>query len=81
MEPLAIVFGVNVLSSVLKRWVAPKFGKIGVQITVFVLAFIAAYIFLYGNYEQLLNSTLAIFSVAVAFYEVILSRIPIFKGE
>ncbi len=80
----AIVFAVNVFASILKRWVAPKFGRLGVQVTVFILAAIGAlYASYHGQFPELkvwAEAALGVFSLSVAFYEVILSRLPVFKG-
>ncbi len=79
----ALVLLVNVFNSVLKRWVYPKFGKFGVQITAFILSTLGSVYFLYGGIYpglvDLLSATAIVFSTAVAFYEVVLSRIDIFK--
>lgn len=78
-----LIFLVNILTSVLKQWVYPRFGKIGVQVTVFLLALIGAayytYSRLFPDLETFVASAITIFSVAVAFYEVILSHLPLFK--
>ncbi len=82
--PLYLVFGINILTSIVKRWIYPKFGVVGTQVFGFVLAFIGA---LYWTYkakipglENLITSAVALFALAVAFYEVILQHVPIFKG-
>ncbi len=81
----ALVFAVNILSSVLKKWVKPSFGKLGVQVTVFVLAAVGALYSTYnGSFPALKDwavASLGVFSLSVAFYEVILSRISLFKGK
>lgn len=81
----AIILLVNTLSSFLKRWIMPKYGVVGVQLTVFVLSTIAAvYITLKSTYPQLsvfFNALVAVFSLSVSFYEVILQHIPWFKGK
>ncbi len=81
----ALVFAVNVFSSVLKRWVKPAFGVVGVHVTVFILALIGAlYVTYQGVFPDIatwVGTALAVFTLAVAFYEVILSHIPIFKGK
>ncbi len=81
----SIVFAVNVLASILKRWIKPAWGTVGVQVSVFVLAILGA---LYATYngtfpavKELAEASLGVFSLSVAFYEVILSHIPMFKGK
>ena len=83
MTELAVVFAVNVVGSFFKKVVAPKWGKTGVQVLVFVAAVLGA---LYVKHAQdlpslkaLVTETLAVFSLSVAFYEVILSRFSLFK--
>ncbi len=83
---LAIVFLVNLGSSVLKKWIYPKYGAVGIQVTVFILATIGA---LYITFKEsilglreVIETALSIFAVAVAFYEVILSKFTWFRdGE
>lgn len=81
----AVAFAVNIITSCLKNYIYPKFGKFGVQVTAFVLAAIGA---VYVTYSPQLPSLVhfveaagAIFSLSVAFYEVVLSRISWFKGK
>lgn len=80
-----VVFAVNILASVLKRWIAPKWGKFGVQVTVFVLALIGAAYFEFGasvaGLQAWVEQGLILFASAVTVYEVILSHIPQFKGS
>lgn len=79
----ASAFAVTLLGSILKRWIYPKFGKFGVQVSIFILAAIAAWFVIYGqhiaNLMTLATGALAIFSLSVTFYEVLLSRIDFFK--
>ena len=80
MTTTAIVFIINIFTSLLKRYVYPKYGKLGVQVLVFILAFIAAIYFKYGyGVRVYVTEALILFSSAVAIYEVILSRISVFK--
>jgi len=79
----AITLIINVATSLLKQFVYPRFGKLGVQIFAFACALIAA---LYVTYkeqfpglEEFIITVLAIFSMAVAFYEVVLQNISWFK--
>jgi hypothetical protein len=81
MIEAAAVFAVNVLSSVLKKYVMPRFGKTGVQVVVFALAMIAAVYMNYGaSVEYYVAQAIGIFALAVSLYEVLLSRITFFKG-
>lgn len=81
----ALVFAVNILTSVLKRWIYPTFGGIGVQVVAFVLATIGALYVLYaGQYPGLVHLVETgglIFSTSVAFYEVVLQHLSVFKVE
>lgn len=85
MTEIVIVFAVNVLTSVFKRWIEPKWGRIGVQISVFVLALIGAVYVTYGplfaSIQDIVTQGLIIFSLAITFYEVVLNRIALFKGN
>jgi hypothetical protein len=85
MSEVAIIFGINVLTSILKRWIEPKWGKIGVQITIFILAIIAALYLSYGKYiiglSDIIGGAIGLFSLSVALYEVLLKHIGIFKGS
>lgn len=81
----AVIFAVNILTSFIKRWVKPNWGNVGVQVVVFVLAVLGALYATYkGQFPELrvwAEATLGVFSLSVAFYEVILSHIPLFKGD
>lgn len=81
----AIIFAVNVFTSILKRWVAPKYGKVGVQVVAFTLALLGAAFISWKDaipgLEAVVYNGIAIFSLAVAFYEVLLSYLPWFKAE
>lgn len=79
----ALVFAINIITSALKKWIYPNFGATGVQVFVFIAATIGAFYSIYGgNYpglKDLVMSAVGVFSLAVAFYEVILSKIPVFE--
>jgi hypothetical protein len=79
----ALAFLVNVLTSLVKNFIQPKFGSIGVQVFAFILALIGAFYILYGanipNLQSWVVAAGAIFSVAVAYYEVILNKISVFS--
>lgn len=83
MTGVAIVFLVNILTSAFKKWIYPRFGKLGVQITIFIFAVIGAFYYTYADaipgLLHLVETACALFSLAVALYEVILSRFDFFK--
>lgn len=82
MTTTALVFLINIFTSLLKRYVYPKYGKFGVQVLAFILAVIAAVYFAYGDgLKVYVTEALVLFSASVAIYEVILSRLSIFKQE
>lgn len=80
----ALAFVVNVVTSLVKNFIQPKFGTLGVQFFAFVIALIGSLYFLYGGkFPELQTLVVAgglVFSTAVAFYEVILSRIGWFSA-
>ncbi len=84
ISSVAIAFLVNVFTSVMKTWVYPRFGKFGVQVVAFIFAVIGAWYVLYGqniaSLENIVAATIALFTLAVTIYEVILQHIPSFKG-
>jgi len=84
MTEIALVFLVNAITSVVKRWIFPKYGKFGVQVIAFALATIGAVYYTYHNeipgLQNVVAAAISLFSLAVAFYEVILQYIPLFKG-
>lgn len=81
----AIAFGVNVIVSLLKRYIYPKYGSFGVHVFSFVLAAIAAVYVIYGGQfpglQQFVIAAAALFSTAVSFYEVVLKHLSFFKDE
>lgn len=85
MTEVTIVFGINVLTSILKRWIEPKWGKTGTQVTVFILAFIAGIYVTYGTsfaaIQEIVQGAIGLFALAVAFYEVLWKHIGLFKGS
>lgn len=84
MTEAALVLAVTILTSFIKRWVYPKYGAIGTQVTAFVLALIGAIYYTYAQnipgLKEVVTFAIGLFSISVAFYEVILQHIPIFKG-
>lgn len=85
MTEIATVFAINVLTSILKRWIEPKWGKLGTQVTVFILALIGGWYIMFGKeiitLSNLVGSGIALFSLSVALYEVLLKHIGVFKGN
>lgn len=85
MSAIAIVFAVNLLTSLIKRWVVPNWGSFGVQAVAFGLAVIGALYYTYAEQipglTAVVSVAIGIFSLSVTFYEVILQRIGFFKGE
>ena len=83
LSATAIAFAVNILTSISKGWIRPKFGVLGVHIVMFALAVIGALYVVYGgSYPSItrgVEAGLIIFSMAVTFYEVLLKRIALFK--
>jgi len=80
MTASASVLLVNVLTALFKKHVYPRWGRTGVQVTVFALAFMGALYITYGEgFRYIVENTIAIFSLAVTLYEVLLSRLRLFK--
>lgn len=79
----ALAFLVNVGGAVF-NWIFQKAGRLTTQIVIFALALCAALYFQYGSLYPTLKETvqtaIVIFSLAVAFYEVILRYFPAFSG-
>jgi len=79
----AITFAINVATSLLKKYVYPRYGKLGVQVFAFTCAVLAAIYVSYKDQfpglETFFLAVLTIFSMSVAFYEVVLQNISWFK--
>jgi hypothetical protein len=79
----ALAFLVNIGGAVF-NWVFKKVGRIGTQVVIFALALLAAAYYQYSvDYPDVVatvQSAVVLFSIAVAFYEVVLNRFPIFSG-
>lgn len=84
MEIITIL-GVNILTSFLKKYVYPKFGKTGVQFVLFVLCFIGATLWSlkekYTSIGTFIATGTAIFMMSISFYEVVLQHFKIFKNK
>lgn len=80
---IIISLGINLFTTLIKKYIKPKFGDLGVQAIVLVLAVIAAAIlYLYNQNEGLqifVKQAGIIFASAIAIYSVLLSKIGIFK--
>lgn len=80
----AVILVINVASSILKRWIYPKFGRTGVQVTVYAISLIGALYYSFSGQieglKKIVEASLSIFSLSVTFYEVVLSRFRWFKG-
>lgn len=81
---IIITFGINFLSQVLKKYVAPKYGETGVQFTVFLLACLAsagytAYHKIEG-FKEFIAMAGAFFIVAITFYEIAFKKINAVKS-
>ena len=81
---ILITFGINLLSQLLKKYIAPKYGINGVQFSVFVLACLAsagytAYHKLPG-FKEFIAMAGAFFIVAITFYEIIFKKIDAVKS-
>ncbi len=78
-----LAFLVNIGGAIF-NWIYKKAGRFTTQCVIFALALLAALWFQYSaGYPQLqgiLTSAVVLFSMAVAFYEVILGYFPVFSG-
>lgn len=83
VETSLVVFSVNVLIALLRKYVFPKWGRMGVQVVAFVLALIGALYMTYNGafpaIKILVTQGLSVFAMAIAFYEVVLKQIPLFR--
>lgn len=73
------VLAISVLTSILKKYIAPKFGSTGVHVTIFVLGCLyAVAVSLFGIYPGLkavATQGLEMLTLAVATYEVLLKKL------
>lgn len=74
-----IFFGVVVLTQIIKKHVAPKWGDTGVHILTFVLALVGVGVYQYATanpaFMEVLMQALNYLALAVAVYEIILKKI------
>lgn len=82
---IVIALAVNVFTALLKKYVEPKFGKLGVQAVVFLLALVGAvgYAFYLKNvaFQAVVLEALRTITYAITIYEIILKRISFFGGS
>ncbi len=63
------------------NWLFARVGRIGTQVAIFILALAAAIYWQYGAaYSYIAQAAIVLFSMAVAFYEVLLRYFPAFSG-
>lgn len=79
----ALVFLINVGTAVF-NWLFQRVGRFGTQVFIFALALIAALYWQYGtqfpSLQGYVQAAIVLFSLAVAFYEVLLRYFPAFSG-
>ena len=79
----ALAFLINVGTAVF-NWVFQKVGRVGTQVFIFALALAGAAYAQYGSafptFQNELAAAVILFSLAVAFYEVLLRYFPLFSG-
>jgi len=77
------VFLINLFTSMMKRYVIPRFGDTGVHVVVFALAFLYSIYHFYGDLfpgvVTFIKETIKIAVYAIAAYELLLKNIPMFK--
>lgn len=85
MSLFAITFVVNLATTFFKKVVFPRFGRTGVQVILFICALIGAVYYQYLQHvpsiKEIVAGAIAIFSMAIALYEVILSRFSFFQSS
>lgn len=84
MTALAVFF-INLFTSLMKRYVMPRFGATGVRVVVFLLAFGYSVYHFYGDkfpgVVAFTKATLLVFAFAITAYEAALQYIPFFKQK
>jgi heme A synthase len=82
MEAL-IIIAISLATSILKKFIVPKFGEIGVHITIFLIALIGTGVYTYGSanpsFMEVIQSALAFLIATVGVYEILLKKINFFK--
>jgi len=81
---ILITFGINFLSQVLKKYIAPKYGEDGVQVAVFLIACLATAGYLaYQNiagFKEFIVYASAFFGSSMVFYEVLWKKLRVVKS-
>ena len=79
-----IGLGINVVSQLLKKHIAPKYGETGVQFTVFLMACIVAGFYIvyktYPSVENFVAAVVVFFGMAITFYEVLWKKFKVVKS-
>lgn len=79
----ALAFMVNIAGAAF-NWLYQKSGRVTTQVVIFMLALIAAVYYQYlahiPGIQEAVQMAIILFSMAVAFYEVILRYFPFFSG-
>ena len=73
------VIGITVFAQILKKWVRPKFGILGIQVSVFLLAVLATIITnaIQSNpaFAQWFGNGITLLAASIASYEILLKKI------
>jgi hypothetical protein len=76
---IIIAFGSSVITSFVKRYIEPKFGKIGVQVLVFLLVILGVFIWRYisaiPEWKDIALKSLETLAYSIGMYEVVLKRL------
>lgn len=79
-----IVLGVAVLTSLIKRFVLPRWGDTGIHIIAFLVSLAGVSIYsltkVFPPFQVLVEQALNVLIVTVAVYEILLKKLPFFKG-
>lgn len=85
MTPYIIVVLVNIATSFFKKVVFPKFGATGVQVILFVLSMLAAFVVYYNginpSFAHVAGIAVKIFMSAIVLYEVLLKKFDVFAPK
>lgn len=77
--PIAITFLINAATQILKRFVIPRFGEIGVHVILFVLSLAGAAYFMWlkdiPGIQNALLIAVQFFCLGIAIYEVFLKKL------
>jgi hypothetical protein len=82
---IIVVLVVNIATTLLKKYVQPKFGDTGVHVVLFLCSFVGAlgYYFkkTYPPFGAFMVTVGGIFVLAISLYEVLLKYFPVFKQK